>query len=583
MRGNVFVQIFRRKMSTKIYESVYPNIADWPIFKLSEDRANFINEINQAAFERIGKQSPQKVADLIATVVFQERNRMREMPWKVDPPNDVQFWSKINKRLIREIDPKNQSEIENNEKLLKQIINRYSEEIVSNFKIPTFEFARKFLTVFFSRILNSASAQGFFSTIRRLLFGGKLQLLDRFKVHGDIEHIQELFKKGTVVIVPTHFSNLDSILLGFVMDQVLKFPAFSYGAGLNLFNSGAVAYFMNRLGAYRVDRRKKNSVYLETLKTMSSLSIQRGTNSLFFPGGTRSRSGALERRLKMGLLGTAIDAQRANFQKDTNTKIFIVPLVMSYHFVLEGQSLIEQNLRTEGKEKYTKVVNDEFYSIRSVAKYIWNFLSDESEITLSFGKPMDVMGNFVDTEGKSFDRYQNELDIKEYFISNGNVTNNLQRETEYTKILSDKIVDRYFKENVVLSSHLIAFTVFKMLQNHYPKLDIYGILRLPADDYIFPYENVKGAVLALQNVLLTWQKEEKLKLSEQIYWNIDELIKNGIAEMGIYHLIKPIEIKENGDLASDNFALLFFYHNRLMNYDLEKTIDWDNFKLIINN
>ena len=55
-------------MSTKIYKAVYPSIADWPIFKLSEDRANFINEINEAAFVRIGKQSPQKVADLIATV-----------------------------------------------------------------------------------------------------------------------------------------------------------------------------------------------------------------------------------------------------------------------------------------------------------------------------------------------------------------------------------------------------------------------------------------------------------------------------------------------------------------------------------
>ena len=568
-------------MSTKIYKAVYPNIADWPIFKLSEDRANFINEINEAAFVRIGKQSPQKVADLIATVVFQERNRMRESPWKIDPPNDAQFWSKINKRLIREVDAKNQTEIESNEKLLKQIINRYSEEIVSNFKIPTFEFARKFLTVFFSRILNSASAQGFFNTAKRLIFGGKLQLLDRFKVHGDVEHVQELFKKGTVVIVPTHFSNLDSILLGFVMDQVLKFPAFSYGAGLNLFNSGAVAYFMNRLGAYRVDRRKKNSVYLETLKIMSSLSIQRGTNSLFFPGGTRSRSGALERKLKMGLLGTAIDAQRANYQKGTNTKIFIVPLVMSYHFVLEGQSLIEQNLRAEGKEKYTKVVNDEFYSIRSVIKYVWNFLSEESEITLSLGKPMDVMGNFVDTEGKSFDRYNNELDIKEYFMSNGLVNSNLQRETEYTKILSDKIVDRYFKENVVLSSHLMAFTVFKMLQNYYHKLDIYGLLRLPADDYVFPYENVKNNVLELQKTLIAWENEGKLKLSEQIHRDIDALIKHGIAEMGIYHFVKPIEVKENGDFTSDNFALLFFYHNRLMNYGLEKTLNWDKYKLEI--
>ena len=35
--------------------------------------------------------------------------------------------------------------------------------------------------------------------------------------------------------------------------------------------------------------------------------------SLFFPGGTRSRSGGIEKHLKLGLLGTALDAQYMNY------------------------------------------------------------------------------------------------------------------------------------------------------------------------------------------------------------------------------------------------------------------------------
>ncbi len=569
-------------MSTKIYKGVFDEISDWPIFKLSEDRESFIQEINQFTYERLKNQAPQKIADLIATVVFTERNRMRESPWKIDPPNDEQFWSKINRKLVREVEASDREAIENNEKLLLKIINRYSEEIVGTFKIPTFLFARRFLSVFFSRILNSASAQGFFNTLRRLIFGGQLSLLDRFKVHGEVDHIRELFSKGTVVIVPTHFSNLDSILLGYVMDSVLGLPSFSYGAGLNLYNNGSVAYFLNRLGAYRVDRRKKNAVYLETLKAMSSLSIQRGANSLFFPGGTRSRSGALETKLKMGLLGTAIEAQRASLEKELNNKIFIIPIVMSYHFVLEGQSLIEQNLRAEGKERYTKTLRDEFYSFRSVAKFVWQFLSEESDITLSFGKPMDVTGNFVDRNGKSLDKNGHEIEIKEYFMANGKVNANLQRETEYTKILSDKIVERYFKENIVLSSHLIAFSVFKMLENHYPKLDIYALLRLTADDYVFPYQSLNSVVGELQKTLKIWEKEDKIKLSEQIHWTTEDLIQHGAAEMGIYHLTKPLEVKANRDIISANFPLLFFYHNRLMNYNLEKNVDWEKYPIQIN-
>ena len=195
---------------------------------------------------------------------------------------------------------------------------------------------------------------------------------------------------------PTHFSNLDSILIGYAMDAFAG-AAFLFlrGAGLNLYNTGYTAYFMNRLGAYRVDRRKKNPIYLETLKAMSNLSIQRGVNSLFFPGGTRSRSGALETQLKLGLLGTAVEAQRANLQKGDKTKVFIVPLVLSYHFVLEAQYLIEQHLKRIGKERYIKS-KDDFHSLRSLLKYAWKFFSESNEIILSFGQPLDVLGNHVD-------------------------------------------------------------------------------------------------------------------------------------------------------------------------------------------
>jgi glycerol-3-phosphate O-acyltransferase len=566
----------------KLYDSVIPDIENWPIFRLSEDRKRFIEEINRYTFDKLSAQAPQKLADLLAQVVFMERARMKDSPWKVDPPNDGQFWSRINKKLIREIDGKDPVAVKNNEDLLWRVINRYSEEIVGTFKISTFLFARKFLTVFFGRLLNAASAQGFFRSVRRLIFGGgELSLFDRFKVVGDINHLRSLTTKGTVIVVPTHFSNLDSILVGYVMDAKLGLPSFSYGAGLNLYNSGAVAYFLNRLGAYRVDRRKKNPVYLETLKGMSNLSIQRGSNTLFFPGGTRSRSGSLETKLKMGLLGTVIEAQRTNCQKDIDNKIYVVPLVMSYHFVLEGQSLIEQQLRAEGKERYTKVVKDEFYSFRRIAQYIWNFFSEDSEITLSFGKPMDIMGNFVDAEGNSLDKFNHSIDIKEYFMTDGKITNNPQRENEYTRLLAEKITERYFKENVVLSSHLVAYAAFKLLQHHHQKLNIYALLRLPADDFVFPKGEFKRVMEQLQQVLIKWEEQGKLKCSEQIHWDIDDLIRHGVSEVGIYHLTKPLGFNKNGDIKTSNLTLLYFYHNRLEHYGLEKTIQWTDYSVAI--
>jgi glycerol-3-phosphate O-acyltransferase len=50
--------------------------------------------------------------------------------------------------------------------------------------------------------------------------------------------------------------------------------------------------------------RIQAQLYKEVLKTYSCMMIERGYHSLFFPGGTRSRSGLVERRLKLGLAGT---------------------------------------------------------------------------------------------------------------------------------------------------------------------------------------------------------------------------------------------------------------------------------------
>ena len=63
-------------------------------------------------------------------------------------------------------------------------------------------------------------------------------------------------------------------------------------------------------------------------------------------------------------------------------KVFIVPLVLGYHVVLEAKFLIEQHLKQTGKEQYISP-RDETYSARKLLKFGWNFFSQPSEITLS--------------------------------------------------------------------------------------------------------------------------------------------------------------------------------------------------------
>lgn len=161
--------------------------------------------------------------DLIVKTIYQERIRIKESPWKVDPPNERSFWNKISKQLIKKsLDRKDSDAMAEAEDILRKIIHRYSEEIVGTFKIPTFRFAQRFLTVLFNRLLNAAFNKSIAS-----LWRGRRQLYERLNVVGDVETVRQLFQHhGTVVVVPTHSSNLDSILVGYAMNRSWACPRF---------------------------------------------------------------------------------------------------------------------------------------------------------------------------------------------------------------------------------------------------------------------------------------------------------------------------------------------------------------------
>ena len=146
-------------------------------------------------------------------------------------------------------------------------------------------------------------------------------------------------------------------------------------------------------------------------------------------------------------------------------------------------------------------------------------------------------------------------------------------------MLGDRIVERYYKDNIVLTSHLVAFAAFEILKNQNNRLDLYGTLRLPADDFVFPMEAMRDVVSQLKATLIDKSQEGDIKLSEQILWDVGQLIRDGVSRMGTYHLAKPLRFRKDGQIVSESFKLLYFYHNRLDNYGLERTISWKKYAL----
>lgn len=542
---------------------IFPNIKDWPIYKLHQDRAGFVDEIVEATFQSLKETHNGEFFSLLAKTAYKEQIRIKHDPWKVDPNDDKQFWSRLQKQ-IKGLVSNTPEEIAQQEDILKKIIRRYAEEIVGTFKIKTFRFAQRFLTFFFSRLLNSAANRRF-----KRFYNSDHHLNERLVAAGEVDLVRSLAEKGTVIMVPNHFSNLDSILIGYVLDQAVGLPSFSYGAGLNLFNNGIVAYYMNKLGAYRLDRRKKNPIYLEVLKVMSRIAIQRGTNTLFFPGGTRSRFGAMESKLKLGLLGTLIEAQRMKVQENKeDEKIYVVPVVLGYHNVLEARFMIHEYLRRTGKEMYFR--SKEKFSIRRILQFAWKIFRNGSAITVTLGKPLDVLGNFVNEEGESIDKSGKQIDVSAYFRREGEVVVDRQRESKYTQLLAERIVDRYKKENIVLNSHLVAMLAFNSFRNMNKELDLYGFLRLPTEDHQISYEDFKNDLISCLNQLKQMEAAGELNLSEDLKGtDYDAIITRGINNLSAFHVEKPVYLDKDGYLKSNNFHLLFYYHNRMNGYTLD--------------
>lgn len=540
--------------------------------KLARERKDFVKKVAEMAEKRVLSltgDNPEILKEELETTLYREKLRIKQNPWAVDPDDEAQFWNEVKQALLQintDSQLRKAGKAKAYREVLQKITNRYSAEIASNFKASHYKFTRRVVTFGFSRLLNAARVKGFKS-----IFSNQYTLQDKIQITGHTDQIRDLATKGTIVMVPTHFSNLDSILIGWII-SVLGMPPFIYGAGLNLFNISIFAYFMNALGAYKVDRRKKNLLYLETLKSYSKEAIQFGCHSLFFPGGTRSRSGMIESKLKLGLLSTAIEAQRANFENginDVSGKIFIVPVTINYHFVLEAPGLIRDYLSMTGQERYYKE-NDEFSTSYKISKFLVKFFTKGSDISVSIGQAMDVLGNYVDQDGNSLDKRGRIIHTRDYFVSEGKVTVDPQREEEYTHMLGKRIVEEFHRINRVFSSHLVAFVAFEMLKARNSKLDLFDLIRLPEEEISIPYEEFKTACQLVMDKILELKSQNLIDVAPHLNRSMDEIIHHGLDNVGMYHAKRPLIRSTKGDILTEDMSLLYFYHNRLHGYGLEK-------------
>jgi glycerol-3-phosphate O-acyltransferase len=299
----------------------------------------------------------------------------------------------------------------------------------------------------------------------------------RIEVQGPTRVLRDLAEEATLILAPTHVSNLDSPLLGLAL-TLAGMPPFQYGAGLNLFSNPVLGWWMRRLGAYTVDRTKNAALYKDILKDYSVYQLQQRHHSLFFPGGTRSRSGEIETRLKKGLLGTGVLAwQEMLAAGREDAEVYVVPVTLSFQLTLEANTLIDDHLADAGKQRYI-ITDDEFSQPRRVAAFISRVLSLDSSMVVAFGDPIDVIGNPVPDERGA--RRAATRRRRDYVCDrNGQVEWDAQRDRIYTDRLAKALVKAYPKGATVMSTHLAAHVGWSLLEDELETRDPFRIVRTP--------------------------------------------------------------------------------------------------------
>ncbi len=283
-----------------------------------------------------------RLDEVVYETLYRELSRVEQNEPDPRTASDRDFLAWLRGRLLS-ADPDRYPE------LVHAIVDRYANEIAGHFDPRVYRVATRIVPPALSVLLHGLS----------LTSPDAFDVEDRIVIEGEIDAMRALTRKGTVILAPTHVSNLDSLVLGSAIHR-LGLPPFAYGAGLNLFSNALIGFFMRHLGAYTVDRKKTDPLYRATLKHYTTLLLERGQHSLFFPGGTRSRSGAIETHLKKGLLGTAPAAfRRALASQGRQPHIYVFPCTLTYPLVLEASTLIAEYLRSEGGPQYVDV-HDEF-------------------------------------------------------------------------------------------------------------------------------------------------------------------------------------------------------------------------------
>lgn len=202
-----------------------------------------------------------------------------------------------------------------------------------------------------------------------------------------LERVREASKEGTLVLLPSHKSHLDYIVLTkLLFTNHMQLPLIAAGDNLNFFPMG---YVLRRAGAFFIRRSfRGDRLYGAVVDAYIRRLLKDGWTLEFFLEGGRSRTGKLLPP-KLGLLSIVVDAALGL----TGQPIHFVPISVGYERVVEEKSYVDE---LSGGEKAKEDMAGLLGSAKMVAgRY--------GRISVQFGEilSLDQVLSEIDPTGKS--------------------------------------------------------------------------------------------------------------------------------------------------------------------------------------
>lgn len=527
-----------------------PEPDDPAIFWFNSERDDIIREVVRRIVDRYGKDR-ESLEYALNEVAFHETSRL-ERQRDEEARAELGYWRSLLRRIARMSD-------EAKREALRTITERMARDIAGNFDPRVYKFATVVAPQILTGVMRPAAIP---KEIATAAFGTRA-LDELLTVEGELDLLRKLEKVGTLVYVPTHSSNLDSIALGYALMRSELAPVI-YGAGKNLFTNPIISFFMHNLGAYRVDRRVKSSLYKTVLKTYAGVMIERGYHSLFFPGGTRSRSGMVERHLKLGLAGSAVEAFARNQVFGIRRPVFFVPTTINYAIVMEAETLIEDHLKEAGQARYI-IEDDEFSRIDRWVAFFRKLVGTDGACVIRFGHPMDPFGNPVDETGASIAPGGKKVDPGTYVLRHDQPVIDPARDAAYTRELGDTLLDVYRRETVLMPTHVVAHVLFRRLVRETPGVDLFGRLRFRGEIQL-PEAELLDELGRTRDRAAELERRGEVHLSQSLRKGTPSaLLERSLSQWDGYHT-RTVARHVDGQVIADDPTLLLYYQNRVVDY-----------------